>query len=474
MRSSRFVTFVAIVALVLAALALWRSFSIGRETTDGGKTQPNIPPDEDRVVSAEERGRMEKYVADLQSSKQVISSIAGLGGETIDCVDVNGQPALRRPDMQGHVVQFAPATLPQGRTDSLTAEDKLMLPSQVYGLTGERCPERSVPMTRLTMDTLKRFSTLDEFLRKQVGLERPAGGGSSASTHEYAHASRTVDNWGAESVLNLWSPFVERANEFSLSQIWVTRGSGANLETVEGGVQVYRDLYGDWRGHLFIYFTPDNYGSGGCYNLSCTGFVQVNNTVHIGGGFTNYSADGGTQYAIKLLWYKDGRQGPLVAALSGHLGRVLSAHTLRFQRTSERRRLRRLWRRNRQQEDRQPTYAHRHGQRQLAVSGIWLGGLSTCGALRGHIECVSTGDEAHSVRDQRQVLRPESAQLIGELGTVFLFRWLRSQQPMPVDWRGNGTDGSESFQPAHSNGEPSAGRDDDRLRRTARSGFAPR
>jgi len=78
---------------------------------------------------------------------------------------------------------------------------------------------------------------------------------------------------------------------------------------VETGWQVYRDLYGDWRAHLFIYFTPDNYGSGGCYNLSCRGFVQVNNTVYIGDGFTVYSSDGGPQYWIKLLWYKDGTEG---------------------------------------------------------------------------------------------------------------------------------------------------------------------
>ena len=313
MRGSRMVILLAVVAL-LVALALWRSFSVARDAADRlperGNAEPNIPPDEDRIASAEERARMEKYVADLQSSKSVITSFAGLSGETIDCVDVNGQPALKRPEMRGHVVQFAPGTTPQGRADSMTPEDKLLVPGQLYGLTGERCPERSVPMTRLTMDTLKRFQTLDEFLRRKfIDIEKPTGGGSAAVAHEYAHAARTVDNWGAESVFNVWSPYVEQANEFSLSQMWVTRGSGSNLETVEGGWQVYRDLYGDWRAHLFIYFTPDNYGNGGCYNLSCSGFVQVNNNIHIGGGFSNYSSDGGTQYAFKLLWYKDGREG---------------------------------------------------------------------------------------------------------------------------------------------------------------------
>jgi len=111
---------------------------------------------------------------------------------------------------------------------------------------------------------------------------------------------------------------VEKADEFSLSQMWVTRGGGVNLETVEGGWQVYRDFYGDWRAHLFIYFTPDNYGrkddgttgeTRGCYNTSCDGFVQVNNSINIGGGFSDYSTKGGQQWAFKLLWYKDGREG---------------------------------------------------------------------------------------------------------------------------------------------------------------------
>jgi hypothetical protein len=312
MRNSKLVTLLAIVALAVALFALWRTTgTTGREDSGlAGKTEPNIAPDVDRVANANERTRMETYVANLQSAKQIVTTIKGLDGETIDCVDVNGQPSLRRPEMRGHVVQMQPSTLPQGREASLSEADKLSMPSQLYGLNGERCPERSVPMTRLTMDTLKRFRTLDEFLRKQGNLEAPTGGGStSKAPHEYAHARRSVDNWGAESNFNVWSPFVETASEFALSQIWVTRGAGGDRETVETGWQVYRDLYGDWRAHLFIYFTPDNYGSGGCYNLSCSGFVQVNNTIHIGGGFANYSSENGAQYSFKLLWYKDGREG---------------------------------------------------------------------------------------------------------------------------------------------------------------------
>ena len=43
----------------------------------------------------------------------------------------------------------------------------------------------------------------------------------------------------------------------------------------------------------------------GCYNLTCTGFVQIASSVIIGGGFTNYSTQGGTQYSISLAVVRD-------------------------------------------------------------------------------------------------------------------------------------------------------------------------
>ena len=109
----------------------------------------------------------------------------------------------------------------------------------------------------------------------------------------------------------MWSPYTEQSNEFSLSQMWVVRGAGSNLETVEGGWQKYRDLYGDYRPRLFIYFTPDNYGSGGCYNLTCGAFVQVNGSVYIGGGFTNISSHPhpSAAWEFTLRWQRHGESG---------------------------------------------------------------------------------------------------------------------------------------------------------------------
>ncbi len=309
-----FAILLALAGLILAGFALRISQSAKQaalQASGADLSAPNEPPAVDRIENAAERARMEKYVAELQATKRVVKTLRGLSDEIIDCVDIYAQPALKRPGMEGHQVQLAPTTEPPAEktTDAAQREPRIPAPDQLYSVTGEICDERTAPMTRLTMDTLKHFRSLDEFFQKTSEIERPSGGGGGTSTHEYAHAYRNVENWGAESVFNIWSPFNEKADEFSLSQIWVVRGAGGDRETVEGGWQKYRDLYGDWRAHLFIYFTPDNYGSGGCYNLSCSGFVQVNNTVHLGGGFMNYSSAGGSQYEFKLLWYKDGTEG---------------------------------------------------------------------------------------------------------------------------------------------------------------------
>jgi len=277
-----------------------------------------------RVINAQERQRMADYLAHHVDPRDIVASFTTAAGDEVDCVDLYAQPALRRRGMEQHVIEFAPKTFPGG-----AHSDAVVAVPQTRGDSIEQCPEGAVPIRRLTMNILERFRTLADFRKKvpsHLGqahdfqldhtddAQLPADGilpprTGATSLHQYAHAYQSVANWGAESVFNLWSPYTERSDEFSLSQMWVVRGSGADRETVEAGWQQYKDLYGDWNARLFIYFTPDNYGSGGCYNLTCSAFVQTNNTVYIGGNFSQYSQLGGAQWEMKLLWYKDGING---------------------------------------------------------------------------------------------------------------------------------------------------------------------
>jgi hypothetical protein len=114
-----------------------------------------------------------------------------------------------------------------------------------------------------------------------------------------------VTNWGASSNINVWAPYTELNSEFSLTQIWVVGGSGGGLQTLEVGSQKYRDLYGDYDPHLFIYSTRDGYNHTGCYNNTCGDFVQVSNVIYPGSKLSPVSTYNGAQYEIQAQWFKD-------------------------------------------------------------------------------------------------------------------------------------------------------------------------
>lgn len=123
---------------------------------------------------------------------------------------------------------------------------------------------------------------------------------ANAETHRWAWGEQSVNNKGGDSRLNVWKPDPS-PGVFALAQHWYVGGSGASTQTVEGGWQVYPGKYGTNSPALFIFFTPDNYSSG-CYNLDCSGFVQVNNAWVLGGALSPQSSDGGTQYIIRMQW----------------------------------------------------------------------------------------------------------------------------------------------------------------------------
>nr|CAB3483934.1 unnamed protein product [Digitaria exilis] len=98
----------------------------------------------------------------------------------------------------------------------------------------------------------------------------------------------------------------EATQDFSLTQLWMVAGSYNNndLNTIEVGWQVYPYLYGDANPRLFIYWTRDAYKTSGCYNLRCSGFVQTNSQIAIGGTLAPQSVYGGSQYEFGILAWK--------------------------------------------------------------------------------------------------------------------------------------------------------------------------
>ena len=315
------ILYLSLITMAILTTTLNAEIDIGNDNLDIGKASNlkeynqiieyigNDNLDIGKASNLKEYYRMLEYIKNNNpKAKDIIETKKLKDGDIISCVDVYSQSALKK--LKGKL-KFQPDNLPKElksneSTVELNDEKSIDISNTAFRVD---CPKGTIPKKKLLIEDLKRFKTIEDFKSKDSKNKNIENPKVSSNPHEYAVVGRTINNRGAKTDINVWSPYVEKNSEFSLSQLWASRGSGSNLETVEAGIQKYKNKYGDYRSHLFIYFTPDNYGSGGCYNLDCNEFVQTNNSVYIGGGFNNYSSDGGNQYHISLQFYKDGKDG---------------------------------------------------------------------------------------------------------------------------------------------------------------------
>ncbi|XP_063944088.1 protein neprosin [Daucus carota subsp. sativus] len=119
---------------------------------------------------------------------------------------------------------------------------------QLWSVSGEFCPEGTVPFRRTTEKDVLRASSVRRFGRK---FQRPVRKDTSSSGHE-----------------------------------------------------VSPELYGDIYPRFITYWTADAYHTTGCYNLLCSGFVQTNNRITMGAAISPSSSYQGGQYDISILVWK--------------------------------------------------------------------------------------------------------------------------------------------------------------------------
>ena len=239
-----------------------------------------------------------------------------------DCVPVEQQPAVRRygikkiatppPDSILHkTADEASLIAPASQQDSEN-------PFDAFG-NSVHCEDQTIPMRRLTLETMTRFHTLKQFFQKSPNEQVPGQqtkyvpGGPA---HKYSTTYQYVNNLGGNSNLNIWSPYVNTgAGEiFSLSQEWYVGGintgvppcggvQSCSIQTEEVGWVVYPAMFGDEDSHLFIFSTPNGYATG-CWDNTCGDFVQVNGDASIGGRFNPTSSTfGGTQIEFSSEYY---------------------------------------------------------------------------------------------------------------------------------------------------------------------------
>jgi Neprosin len=180
-----------------------------------------------------------------------------------------------------------------------------------------RGPDGTVPILRRDLRKMRYVKSLDDFLSKhghktysmfideRESVEVPADN----SSHEYGNSSQWVTCYGGEGALSAFDPYVHRSDEFSLLQIALVRGAGNGRQTIEAGWQEYRDLYGDWVPHLFVFYTTNGYSKSGDnlggYNRDVQGWVQYSSEIYPETTFSPTNVRGGAQYEIQIkyqLW----------------------------------------------------------------------------------------------------------------------------------------------------------------------------
>jgi hypothetical protein len=263
--------------------------------------QPRSGRDLDREA-AERLAEIRQYFEDLYARRNVIARTMTTSGQELDWVPAESQAAgaLAEPP------ELDPTEPPRDPD-----RPSYPLPFTLADARNEAGPPGTVPLLRKPLDRIMPTGNLQDYLAKGIrakrsappddpGLEMPS---AADAVHKYAHAYQPVASFGTEGIISTWRPYVQWSNEFSLGQLWVVRGDGAGLQTVEVGAQTYFDLYNDWNPHLFIFYTTNGYTQGGNnlggYNTDVTGWVQRSSVVYPGMRLAE-SVQGGDQYELSL------------------------------------------------------------------------------------------------------------------------------------------------------------------------------
>ncbi|KAG9441315.1 hypothetical protein H6P81_017169 [Aristolochia fimbriata] len=257
-------------------------------------------------VSVEEYVKMKEFLASV--NKTPVKTITTKNGDVFDCVDIYKQPSLDHPLLRDHVVQLEPPSYPPMK--------KLRRPSSYITVMtdndGEEdaCPFGTVPMTRVHMEDLLKFGSVENY-KSKYGR---SGYNALGQTEKHQYAVKETDGgpfYGTQVTMNVWNPVIDTSHHqlFSLAQLWVSNQQGNDTDTVEVGWHVYPAFHrGSTTTRLFVFFTGNSYGPGSCYNSRC-GFVQVHNKITPGMTLPKVSKYGGTQENITISAYKNDTSG---------------------------------------------------------------------------------------------------------------------------------------------------------------------
>ncbi|KAI3924488.1 hypothetical protein MKW98_032689 [Papaver atlanticum] len=242
-------------------------------------------------ISREDDLEMDRQLNIL--NKTPVKSIQTAEGDIFDCIDIYKQPAFDNPLLKDLKLQMKPSSGPRtshgGKTSlsSSTTKDKQSL----NALRSFDCPKGTVPIRRTSKEDLIRAKSFAELHCINRGI-RPLFADQPGQ-----HVT--------QGFINIANPTVGM-DQHSSGQIWIETGPTSNPQSIQAGWAVSPSLYGDNRTHAFVSWHANGTG---CFNLLCSGFVQVHEGLTVGSVIDTVSQYGGDQYTLDLIIHQDKETG---------------------------------------------------------------------------------------------------------------------------------------------------------------------
>ncbi|OVA13933.1 protein of unknown function DUF239 [Macleaya cordata] len=193
-------------------------------------------------------------------------------------------------------------------------------PKTELELHNDRCPSGTVPILRSRKEDLIHAKYLSKRIKVYQTNNYPLAPMSHhhVSNHSFYFiilyfvsvqpSTEGKIYYGGKALINTQNPIVQK-DQFSTGQIWIQNGPVEEINSIEFGWAVYPLLSKDNRTRLFGYWTGDGYKQTGCFNMLCSGFVQVHPKISLGSGFFEKSVYGGMQYVLTTMVYRDPQSG---------------------------------------------------------------------------------------------------------------------------------------------------------------------
>nr|XP_007141912.1 hypothetical protein PHAVU_008G236300g [Phaseolus vulgaris]ESW13906.1 hypothetical protein PHAVU_008G236300g [Phaseolus vulgaris] len=169
----------------------------------------------------------------------------------------------------------------------------------IFGLGKEKCPKGTVPIRRTTKNDLIQGRSL---LYSQ-SMVQGYPGFHNAELYLIPNFGPYYKVSGRNSIYN---PRVLRNDQTSISNTWVQNGHKEGTNKISFGWHVAPRLHGgDTATYLYAAWTSDNFKKTGCYNVHCSGFVQIHQGTFLGGRISNSSLYGGTSIEFLIQITQD-------------------------------------------------------------------------------------------------------------------------------------------------------------------------